>query len=89
MPLLGILNSKLSLRASTISTLGLPTSFSANRLPDLMKFFNARRKSYHTDPILIDDVIYTPYRHEQVPATHAGTSYSRQRIKSSHSYVIH
>lgn len=28
---------------------------------DLMKFFNARRNAYHTDPKLIDEVIYTPY----------------------------
>lgn len=26
-----------------------------------MKFFNARRTSYHTNPRIIDDVIYTPY----------------------------
>jgi uncharacterized Rmd1/YagE family protein len=28
---------------------------------DLMKFFNARRSAYHTNPKLIDEVIYTPY----------------------------
>lgn len=26
-----------------------------------MKFFMARKKAYHTNPKLIDDVIYTPY----------------------------
>jgi uncharacterized Rmd1/YagE family protein len=26
-----------------------------------MKFFQARKKAYHTNPKLIDDVIYTPY----------------------------
>lgn len=26
-----------------------------------MKFFTARRTSYHTNPRIIDDVIYTPY----------------------------
>ncbi|KAF4616968.1 hypothetical protein D9613_008523 [Agrocybe pediades] len=31
------------------------------RMSDLLKFFNARRNAYHTDPKLIDDVIYTPY----------------------------
>jgi uncharacterized Rmd1/YagE family protein len=31
---------------------------------DLMKFFNARRNAYHTNPKLIDDVIYTPYVYE-------------------------
>lgn len=29
-----------------------------------MKFFNARRNAYHTDPKQIDDVIYTPYAYE-------------------------
>jgi uncharacterized Rmd1/YagE family protein len=28
---------------------------------DLMKFFNARKSAYHTNPKLIDEVIYTPY----------------------------
>ena len=31
---------------------------------DLMKFFNARRNAYHTDPKLIDEVIYTPYMYD-------------------------
>ena len=31
---------------------------------DLMKFFNARRNAYHTDPRMLDDVIYTPYVYE-------------------------
>ena len=31
-----------------------------------MKFLNARRTSYHTDPRLFDDVIYTPYRYVPV-----------------------
>ncbi|KAH7915051.1 hypothetical protein BJ138DRAFT_1142512 [Hygrophoropsis aurantiaca] len=34
------------------------------RLDDLMKFFNARRTAYHTDPKLIDEVLYTPYVYE-------------------------
>src|SRR4051812_31738324 len=34
---------------------------SSYRMSDLLKFFNARRNAYHTDPKLIDDVIYTPY----------------------------
>lgn len=29
-----------------------------------MKFFNARRASYHTNPKIIDEVIYTPYAYE-------------------------
>ncbi|KAH9036876.1 hypothetical protein EDB85DRAFT_1861884 [Lactarius pseudohatsudake] len=31
------------------------------RFGDLMKFFNARRTAYHTNPRKIDDVIYTTY----------------------------
>jgi len=31
---------------------------------DLMKFFQARKHSYRTNPKLIDDVIYTPYSYE-------------------------
>ncbi|KAF8553352.1 DUF155-domain-containing protein [Imleria badia] len=33
-------------------------------LPELMKFFNARRAAYRTDAKIIDDVIYTPYAYE-------------------------
>ncbi|TFY74714.1 hypothetical protein EWM64_g9299 [Hericium alpestre] len=32
-----------------------------------MKFFNARRTSYHTNPRKIDDVIYTPYIYDLSP----------------------
>ncbi|KAF6747157.1 hypothetical protein DFP72DRAFT_822142 [Ephemerocybe angulata] len=34
---------------------------SSYRMNDLMKFFMARKKAYHTNPKFIDDVIYTPY----------------------------
>ncbi|KAI0634861.1 DUF155-domain-containing protein [Trametes polyzona] len=37
---------------------------SSYRFPELMKFFNARRTSYHTNPRTIVDVIYTPYVYE-------------------------
>ncbi|KAI8986701.1 DUF155-domain-containing protein [Trametes punicea] len=37
---------------------------SSYRFPELMKFFNARRNSYHTNPRIIVDVIYTPYVYE-------------------------
>ena len=39
-------------------------SHSSYRMNDLMKFFNARRNAYHTDPRMLDDVIYTPYGYE-------------------------
>ncbi|KAH8831091.1 hypothetical protein DL96DRAFT_1523971 [Flagelloscypha sp. PMI_526] len=35
------------------------------RMEELMKFFNARRGAYHTNPRRIDESIYTPYRYEQ------------------------
>ncbi|KAG6865441.1 hypothetical protein C0991_002517 [Blastosporella zonata] len=41
------------------------------RMEDLMKFFNARRHAYHTNPKLIDEVIYTPYVYETPPPTTA------------------
>ncbi|KAG6888465.1 hypothetical protein C0992_008433 [Termitomyces sp. T32_za158] len=31
------------------------------RMEDLMKFFMARRNAYHTNPKVIDEIIYTPY----------------------------
>lgn len=42
------------------------------RFGDLMKFFNARRSAYHTNPRKIDDVIYTTYHYgtpDRAPAT--------------------
>ena len=39
-------------------------------MSDLMKFFNARRNAYHTDPKLIEDVIYTPYVYDPPPNPH-------------------
>ena len=39
----------------------LSVSHRSYRFPELMKFFNARRSSYHTNPRIVDDVIYTPY----------------------------
>ena len=33
-----------------------------------MKFFNARKGSYHTNPILIDEAIYTPYAYDLQPS---------------------
>jgi len=44
-------------------------------LPDLMKFFNARRVAYQTDAKIIDDVIYTPYAYE--PSANAGVQPKR------------
>ncbi len=33
-----------------------------------MRFFNARRDAYHTDPKMLDNVIYTPYAYELASA---------------------
>ncbi|KAI9460802.1 DUF155-domain-containing protein [Boletus coccyginus] len=33
-------------------------------LPELVRFFNARRVAYRTDAKIIDDVVYTPYAYE-------------------------
>lgn len=38
-------------------------------MPDLMKFFHARRITYHTNAKLIDEVIYTPYAYSPVSST--------------------
>lgn len=35
-----------------------------------MKFFNARRTAYHTNPKQIDEVIYTPYVYDPPSNTH-------------------
>lgn len=40
-----------------------------------MKFFNARQTSYHTNPILIDEVIYTPYAYDP-PSSSRSKHYS-------------
>lgn len=39
-------------------------------MSDLMKFFNARRTAYHTNPKQIDEVIYTPYVYDPPSNTH-------------------
>ena len=46
----------------TSKLITLPSSY---RLEELMKFFNARKSAYHTNPRLIDEVIYTPYTYAQ------------------------
>lgn len=45
---------------------------SSYRMDDLMKFFNARRNTYRTNPKLIDEVIYTPY--ECNPPSNSGNN---------------
>ena len=38
-----------------------------------MKFFNARRSSYHTNPRIIDEVIYTPYAYDEQSEASSGS----------------
>lgn len=45
-------------------------AFSSYRMNDLMKFFVARKNAYHTNPKLIDDVIYTPYVYDSPSNLH-------------------
>lgn len=53
------------------------TPRSSYRFQDLMKFFNARRETYNTNPQLIDEVIYTPYSYNPTsPQTGQGTGQS-------------
>ncbi|KAF8633057.1 hypothetical protein AX15_001534 [Amanita polypyramis BW_CC] len=42
-------------RATAYATAG------SYRMNELMKFFNARKSAYHSNPKMIDEVVYTPY----------------------------
>ncbi len=39
-------------------------TYRSYRMDELMKFFNARKPAYHTNPKMIDEVIYTPYMYD-------------------------
>lgn len=55
------------------------TPHSSYRFDDLMKFFNARRETYNTNPQLIDEVIYTPYSYDPSnPQTGSGAGRSTE-----------
>jgi uncharacterized Rmd1/YagE family protein len=58
----------------------LMSIISSYRFPELMKFFNARKTAYHTNPKLIDEVIYTPYVYDP-SSTHLNDA--RQSRKSN------
>lgn len=52
---------------------------SSYRFQDLIKFFNARRETYNTNPQLIDEVIYTPYSYNPPgPQTGLGAEQSTE-----------
>ncbi|KAI0360474.1 DUF155-domain-containing protein [Trametes cingulata] len=57
---------------------------SSYRFPELMKFFNARRNSYHTNPRIIVDVIYTPYVYEPPSSSNQPSTQSRVRFESEY-----
>ncbi|EKM57034.1 uncharacterized protein PHACADRAFT_119181 [Phanerochaete carnosa HHB-10118-sp] len=52
---------------------------SSYRFPELMRFFNARRSTYHTNPRIIDDVIYTPYAYDLPNSRHVHFSSSQSQ----------
>lgn len=55
----------------------LTSTYSSYRFSELMRFFNARRSTYHTNPRIIDDVIYTPYAYDPSGARHVHFSSSQ------------
>ncbi|KZS97150.1 DUF155-domain-containing protein [Sistotremastrum niveocremeum HHB9708] len=52
-------------KAKSLPRVTAYSTASSYELQDLMKFFSARKASYHTNARLIDDVIYTPYRYDE------------------------
>ncbi|KAL1730493.1 hypothetical protein EV714DRAFT_250264 [Schizophyllum commune] len=48
------------------------------RMADLMKFFNARRTAYHTNPRMIDEVLYTTYAYEPTTSDDGRSSTKNQ-----------
>ena len=48
-----------------------------------MRFFNARRSTYHTNPRIIDDVIYTPYAYDLSGSRHVHFSSQSQYASDS------
>lgn len=49
-------------------------------LPELMKFFNARKAVYHTNARLIDEVIYTPYFYDPAPSNMNAARHTRTKL---------
>ncbi|GLB39154.1 putative uncharacterised ACR, YagE family COG1723 [Lyophyllum shimeji] len=54
-------------KAKTLPRVTAYATAGSYRMDEVMKFFNARRNAYHTNPKLIDGVIYTPYVYEPHP----------------------
>ena len=47
-----------------------------------MKFFNARKSSYHTNPKMIDEAIYTPYVYDPPSASQEDSRRSHLKSQS-------
>ncbi|TDL24652.1 DUF155-domain-containing protein [Rickenella mellea] len=60
---------------------------SSYRLPELMRFFQARKTSYHTNARLLDDVIYTTYAYEPSSSSASETRGSKHKASESASKV--
>ena len=53
------------------------------RFSELMRFFNARRATYHTNPRIIDEVIYTPYVYDPPNSRHVHFNHSQRSSDES------
>ncbi|KAJ4466948.1 hypothetical protein C8J55DRAFT_526821 [Lentinula edodes] len=53
------------------------TSF---RMDDVLKFLNARKNAYHTNPKLIDEVIYSPYAYQVSTSINVDASMQASRV---------
>ncbi|KAF8345365.1 hypothetical protein F5887DRAFT_966444 [Amanita rubescens] len=51
-------------KAKSLSRVTAYATAGSYRMDELMKFFNARKSAYHTNPKMIDEVIYTPYMYD-------------------------
>ncbi|KAG9015077.1 hypothetical protein FRB90_004885 [Tulasnella sp. 427] len=51
------------------------------KMPDLLKFFMARKEAYRTAPKQFDEVIYTPYSYESTPSSSSPTK-QRESVSS-------
>jgi len=48
-------------KAKSLARVTAYATANSYRMDDLMRFLNARRAAYHTNPKMIDEAIYTPY----------------------------
>lgn len=48
-----------------------------------MRFFNARKSTYHTNPRIIDEAIYTPYVYDPPASRHVHFNHSQRASSAS------